>query len=504
MMGFYMQIQLMMAFCAYSITVLCIGLFASRRNKTALVNEASANSFLLGNRSTHWLLTALSAHAADMSDWLFMGLPAAVYMHGGIEVWIPIGLLCGMFCAWQFIAQKLRIATEQYQVVTLASYFKKRFHDRSGLLISTAALISFFFFIIYIAVGIKGIGYVLQSAFNIPYHIGICIATGMILPYLLLGGFSSVAFLDLFQGMFLLCMLVIVPVCAYRAVGGWYVITGIAKARGIPLTPLPDVAPRTILTIILNPFAWCLGYFGMPHILTKFMGIAHHHELRKAQWVGLTWQFLATAAATAVGIVGIAYFSAGIPNKTEYIFIEMAKSLFPPFFAGLVLCAILAATISTIDSQLLVLASTVAEDFYKILINPHASQQQVRIVYRGAIVGGALLGLIGAWHEQSSIMELVKYAWAGLGASYGPVVLVALYSSYKNRYGICAGLITGAFVAGVWQYISPCIFGIEVYAMVPAFLSNLLAMYLVASVSDAFSTQNVPKKGNFYPESQSS
>ncbi|HEV2916236.1 MAG TPA: sodium/proline symporter [Candidatus Babeliales bacterium] len=474
-----MYFEYIVAFVVYSITIISIGIFASYKKKYASTDSID---FMIGGRSTHWLLTALSAHAADMSDWLFMGLPATVYLLGGTQIWIPIGLLFGMFCSWHFVAHTLRIATEQYRVYTLASYFKVHFKDHTGLLGITATLISFFFFAIYVSVGLKGIGYVLQSAFGMNYHIGICIGLCIILPYLLLGGFSSVAFLDLFQGLFLLAMLMLVPLYAYITLGGWHTIAHAIQEKGISLSLIPNFSLRSILAILLNPFAWCLGYFGMPHILTKFMGIENPEEMYKAKYVGIIWQLCATSAAVAVGVVGIAYFNI-VPGKPEFIFIEMAKSLFTPLLAGLVLCAILAATISTIDSQLLVLAGIVAQDLYKNIINPSASAKQVYTIYQMAIIAGALLGLISAWNEQSSIMALVQYAWAGLGASFGPLVLVSLYSSYPNSYGAFAGLITGAFVSGIWQYINPYITTIEIYSMVPAFCANIVMIYAVSWLS---------------------
>jgi sodium/proline symporter len=473
-----MHFQLVIAFVLYLVSIFCIGLVASRRNRATTV--PMGHDFILGGRSTHWFLTALSAHAADMSDWLFMGLPAAVYLAGGTEIWIPIGLIVGMFCSWHFVARTLRITTEQYQALTLASYFKKRFQDDSGRIAAVAALLSFFFFTLYVSVGLKGIGYVLKSAFDIEYHLGILIALAVILSYVLLGGFTSVAWLDMFQGIFLLIMLMFVPVYAYYTVGGINVILDAAALKGISLSLFPDHSFRGLCAIIFNPFSWCLGYFGMPHILTKFMGTANPEEINKAKYLGLAWQLLALSSAVAVGLVGIAYFQMGVPGKTEFIFIEMAKGLFSPFVAGFVLCAILAATISTIDSQLLVLAGIVAEDFYKNIFRPQASVAAVYRVYNYALLSGAAVSLFFAWNEQSSIMTLVKYAWSGLGASYGPLVLLSLYSNYPNKYGALAGILTGATVSITWDWINPYITDITVYSMAPAFLCSIIAIYVVS------------------------
>lgn len=473
-----MYIQFIISFIVYLSIVLAIGIIAARKHSQKITEHSS--DFLLGNRSTHWLLTALSAHAADMSDWLFMGLPAAVYLNGGYEIWIPIGLLVGMFSVWHFIAKRLRIASAHYHGVTLASYFKNRFSDTSGILIAICALISFFFFSIYLSVGLKGIGYVLKSAFHLDYHIGAFLAVIVVITYTVLGGFVSVAWIDLFQGIFLLLMLMLVPIVAFFNVGGLPAIYNAATLKNISLSLIPEFSWRGILSIILNPFAWCLGYFGMPHVLTKFMGADDPEQLYKAKYVGITWQLLATSSAVTVGLVGIAYFLQGVPGKPEFIFIEMTKGLFDPWFAGIVLCAILAATISTVDSQLLVLASIIAQDFYKNIFHKQATSKQVLFVYRCALVGAAFTGYAIAWNEESTIMSLVKYAWSGLGASFGPLMILSLYSTKINKYGAIAGILAGAFVSATWSIINPYITTLPIYSIVPGFFVGLITIYSIS------------------------
>jgi solute:Na+ symporter, SSS family len=463
---------LLAAFVLYLGVIFIIGISVACCKKSK-----DTSDFILGGRSTHWLLTALSAHAADMSDWLFMGLPAAVYVYGGTQMWIPIGLLCGMFSAWHFIAKPLRIVSAQLGASTIASFFQKRYNDNSGLIGAVTALISFFFFSIYISVGLKGIGYVLEAAFGINYHLGIAIALLVIVSYLLVGGFASVALLDLFQGIFLLGMLVLVPLVAFMKIGSFDALIDAAKIKKVSLALIPDWSMHSILAIFLNPFAWALGYFGMPHILTKFMGSENPDDLYKAKYVGISWQLCATGAAVAVGIVGIAYFQDVLLEKPELIFVVMAKTLFPPFFAGIVLCAIVAATISTVDSQLLVLAGIITEDFYKGFINPAASQMHMRVMYKISLVIAASIGFCVAWHESSTIMGLVRYAWAGLGASFGPLMILSLYSKYPNKYGALAGILTGAIVAAIWDFINPLVTSMPVYAIVPAYVASIIAIY---------------------------
>ncbi len=470
---------LLIAFIGYLVFVAAVGV-AGSWYRSAADNADAHNDFMLGGRSTHWFLTALSAHAADMSDWLFMGLPAAVFLQGGTQMWIPIGLLCGMFGAWQFVARPLRIMSAEYGATTLASFFQKRYNDTHGFIGAVTALISFFFFAIYISVGLKGIGYVLETAFGINYHLGIAIALAVILTYLLLGGFASVALLDMFQGIFLLAMLLLVPIVAYVKVGGLSRILEAAAFQQVSLALLPEFTLWSLLAVLLNPFAWALGYFGMPHILTKFMGSANATDLHKAKYVGVAWQLLATGAAVAVGVVAIAYFQ-GIPlEKPELIFVLMAKQLFTPFWAGIVLCAIVAATISTVDSQLLVLAGIITEDFYKNMLRPSASAQELKRVYAASLVIAATIGFAIAWHESSTIMGLVRYAWAGLGASFGPLMLVALYSKRINKYGALAGIITGAVVAATWDMINPMLFSMQIYAIMPAYVASFIAIYSVS------------------------
>lgn len=476
-----MHSQFIISFIVYLSIVLAIGLIAAR--KAPQKNHEQSHDFLLGGRSTHWFLTALSAHAADMSDWLFMGLPAAVYLHGGYEIWIPIGLLTGMFCVWQFIAKRLRIASAHYGGVTLASYFQERFHDTSGIIIIISALISCFFFSIYLSVGLKGIGYVLKSAFNLDYHIGTLFAVIVVLVYTVFGGFVSVAWIDLFQGLFLLCMLMLVPFVGFFKVGGLSAILNAAQQKALSLSLIPEFSMYGILSILLNPFAWCLGYFGMPHVLTKFMGTENAHDLHKAKYVGITWQLLATTAAVMVGIVGLAYFTNGVPGKPEFIFIELTKQLFNPWFAGIILCAILAATISTVDSQLLVLASIIAHDFYKNILYKRATQKQVMGIYRIALIVMAFIGYAIAWNENSTIMSLVKYAWSGLGCSFGPLMILSLYSTRVNKYGAIAGILVGGSVSAAWDLINPYLISMPIYSMVPGFIVGLITIYSISLVT---------------------
>lgn len=476
-----MQIHYFVAFGIYLSIVACIGIYAAYKARSRSKNRS--HDFLLGGRSTNWLLTSLSVHAADMSDWLFMGLPAAVYLQGGYACWIPVGLMVGMFLTWHYVAQRLRVSSQRYHAVTLASYFSARYGDKTGLISLLCALISCFFFTIYLSVGLKGIGYVLQSAFALDYHLGTLIAVCVVLVYTMVGGFVSVAWIDLFQGLFLLAMLIVVPVYAFFQGNGASSIVSAAAQQHVSLSLLPDLSWSGIVTVLLNPCAWSLGYFGMPHILTKFMGMQHPEHMYKAKYVGLLWQLCALLAAVGVGLVGIAYFAFSPLHKAEFIFIALTQSLFQPWFAAIVLCAILAATISTVDSQLLVLASTWAHDIYKQRWYPQASTAHVMSVYRIALVVSAGLGCMFAWNENSTIMGLVRYAWAGLGASFGPLLIVSLYSSYITRAGAIGGIIAGALTTACWDTVQPYITDIPVYAIVPGYIASWCVMYTLSWIT---------------------
>lgn len=460
-----MQIQFLLIFIIYLLTILTIGFLFSKK----LDKKLKEDDLILGGRSSNWLITALSTHASDMSDWLFMGLPASVYLNGIKEIWIVIGLIFGMFCSWQFIAKKIRLESKKYNSGTLVSYLKNRFKDDSGIIILLSSLIMFFFFIIYLSVGIKGIGYLLESTFNLDYYLSTLSAVIVIIIYIF-AGFNSVSYIDSFQGIFLLLMLIIVPIYALIKLKVNNIdILNIFKFKYL----IKDINLR-----LLNQFPWFLGYFGMPHILTKFMAIKDVKDINKSKYFGLTWQFLALFSAFSVGIIGSCYFKD--LNNPELIFIDMTKSLFNPWITAIILCAILSATISTIDSQLITIATTFSYDIYKNLINKNSTEKELNNIYKISIIVSGFIALLIAWQKNNSIMGLVQYSWSGLGSSFGPSVLLALYSKKINRFGIIASIITGLLVSIFWNLINNYIFSIKIYSILPAFVLSILFAYIVS------------------------
>lgn len=463
----------LLAIGIYFVLLLIVGLLSYRRNQTA-------SDFIIGGRSMNYWLTALAAHASDMSSWLFLAYPAIIFSTGLLGAWNAIGLIFFMFLNWQLIAPKIRVATEQFNTLTLSSFFESRLADTSGLIRVFSAFMALIFYTIYISAGLYGLGILLETLFEIPYQYGILVGILIVIPYVFIGGFVTLAWIDLFQGIFLMCVIVAVPLYLLPKIGGLAEIERIAHIKNIPLSLFPNFSTRTLLEIILMAGGWGLGYFGQPHIITKFMGIRQIHEIRKSQYIGMSWMTISLFAATSIGIVGIAYFSGGLTHP-EQLFILLVKNNFPPFIIGFILCAILAVTINAMSSYVLVLSSNIAEDFYKRLFKPHATSKELLLVSRVGIILVAFLSYLIARGQLSTIFDLVFYAWSGLGASFGPLLLFSLYSKKVNRYGAWAGIIAGGGIAAVWPYFNH--FTLSVPSMIPGFTASCLAIYIVSRLT---------------------
>lgn len=466
---------MILAFFVYLLFLLLIGFMSYQKQK-------SSADFIVGGRSSNFWVIALSAHASDMSSWLFMALPAAIYIRGLSELWTCIGLFTGMLLTWQFVAKKLRTSTEEYHSYTLSSFFEKKFGDESGMIRLVTALATLFFMVCYLAAGLIGMGRLLESIFHLDYAISVTFATAVVVIYTFYGGFTTVVWTDLFQALFLLLVIMIVPIVAYNTLpNGLADIQTKAAANQIELSLLPSTSPEAILTALSLFFGWGLGYFGQPHIITKFMGIKKPGDLVKSKYVGLTWQVLSLGGAVFAGLVGIAYFHDTLPNP-ELLFVEMATGLFHPFIAGVFLCGVVAATVSTMDSQILICASVIGEDLYKYLFNNRSPHMILRIT-RGAVIIVSLAALFLALNKNSSILEAVQYAWTGLGCSFGPLVLTALHSRKANRYGAMAGIIVGSSIAAFWNQLNPYITVYTISAMIPGVILGTAAIYIVSALT---------------------
>jgi sodium/proline symporter len=457
-------------FFAYFAFILLIAFVSYRK-------QQSDTDFIMGNRSLNFWLTALSAHASDMSGWLFLGYPAAIYKEGLFSAWAAIGLTVFMFLNWQFIAPKLRTVTEQLGSLTLSSYFETRFGDTSGALRYVSAFMSVIFFTIYISSGLIGLGTLVESMFNLDYIVGITIGLAIVVIYLFMGGYRTVAWIDLFQGFFLLGVIVLIPIYLLMHIGGFAPVMDAVRLKGLSTSLFPDYSAQTITQIILTMAGWGLGYFGQPHILTKFMGIRQVSDMAKAKYLGISWQAVALTAATVVGLIGIYVFPQGLEDDSKVI-LNIVKTTLAPFFAGLVLCAILAATTNVMAAQILVVASNLSEDFYKRIFRRAATAKELLWVSRISVVGISLICYAIAYMNIASIFKLVEYAWSGLGAAFAPLVLLSLYRKSLNRYGAFAGILSGGFVAGIWP-----LFNKTVPALVAGFIVGVVVIEGVSMIA---------------------
>ena len=429
-------------FFGYFAVILLIAFVSYRK-------QQSDSDFIIGNRSLNFWLTALSAHASDMSSWLFLAYPAEIFKQGVFYAWAAIGLTGFMFLNWQFIAPKIRAVTEQLGSLTLNSYFETRFGDKSGAIRVVSAIMAILFYTFYITSGLYALGILVESLFGLSYFVGISVGLLIVVIYVFMGGYKTVAWIDLFQGFFLLGVIVFIPASLLWKFGGTAPVLQAIASKGISSSLFPDFGPKTLWQILMITAGWGLGYFGQPHIITKFMGISRVSEMSKAKWLGISWQTIALLSATWIGLIGVYMFPQGLQESQEVI-LDIVKTTFPPFFAGLVLCAILAATTNVMAAQILVVASNLAEDLYKRLFRKQASPLELLWVTRGSVVFIALVGFIIAYFKITTIFQLVLYAWSGLGASFGPLLLLSLYMKNLNKYGAFAGILGGGITAAIW------------------------------------------------------
>ncbi len=465
----------LLAMVVYFFILLTIGFLSYRKHITA-------SDFIIGDRSMNYWLTALAAHASDMSSWLFMGYPASVFMKGYISCWTALGLLFCMFLNWQLVAPKIRVATEQFKSLTFSSFFESRLADTSGLIRIFSAMMLIVFYTIYISAGLTALGDLLNVLFSLDHSIGILIGILIVIPYVFTGGYLTLAWIDLFQGLFLMCVIIAVPLYILPQVGGFDAISKGIAAHHLADSLLPDLSGTTIITIISMALGWGIGYFGQPHIVTKFMGIKNVSDISKSKWIGMTWMVLSLGAATLVGLVGMVFFN-GVMANPEEVFIEMVKRTFHPMIIGFVLCAVLAATINAMSSQILVLSSSLTEDFYKRLVRKTASSKELLLVSRLGVIIVAAVAFFIALSKTSTIYGLVLYAWSGIGSSFGPLVLFSLYSRRINKFGAWAGIVVGGLVAGSWPYFNNLLGIVEISSLLPGFFASAVAILLASHLT---------------------
>lgn len=477
----------------YFILMVVIGLYAYRKS-TGDVSE-----YMLGNRQLHPAVGALSAGASDMSGWILMGLPGAVFLGGVEAAWIVVGLLTGAYLNYRFVAPRLRVYTEMANdSITIPDFLENRFADTSHALRIISALVIIVFFTLYTSAGIVAGGKLFEASFGLNYYTGLFVTAGVVLAYTVIGGFLAVSLTDFVQGSIMFIALIIVPVVALVTIGGFNGLEAniAAAAPGIQSDGSPgpdrsgffDWTKNATLLGTISLLSWGLGYFGQPHIIVRFMAIRSLGDIATARLIGMVWMAITLTGAVFVGIVGVAYVQSnnlqGVLEDPETIFILLSQLLFHPFIAGFLLAAILAAIMSTISSQLLVSSSSLTEDLYKTFIRTTASQSELVLVGRLATIGVCLVAIALAFDRSSNILSLVSNAWAGFGAAFGPVILLSLFWSKLTRDGALFGMVSGAITVLFWLYAPVTIDGQSlssiVYEIIPGFIIAALAAIFIS------------------------
>ena len=476
-----MEFGTLVSLALYFIVMLGIGLYAFKKSTD------DVSGFMLGGRSLSPSVAALSAGASDMSGWMLMGLPGAMYVSGMSSLWIAVGLVIGAFLNYLIVAPRLRTYTEvANDSITLPDFFENRFNDKSRLLRVVSSVVIVVFFTLYTSSGIVAGGKLFESSFGLNYDIGLYVTAGVVVAYTFFGGFLAVSLTDFVQGCIMFVALVLVPVVTINEVGG---ISEVQASVSNINPELLNIFSGVSLISIISAMAWGLGYFGQPHIIVRFMAIRSVKEMPIARRIGMSWMIVAIVGAMATGFAGIAYVAkTGMKlDDAETIFILLSQILFNPLIAGFLLAAILAAIMSTISSQLLVTSSSLTEDFYKTFLHKDATDKQQVLVGRFSVFLVALVAIYLAYDRNSTILTLVSNAWAGFGAAFGPVIIGSLYWKKMTRNGALAGMITGAATVLLWIYLPFTINGQSLsslmYEIVPGFVLCSMVIYIVSNMS---------------------
>ncbi|WP_108946976.1 sodium/proline symporter PutP [Shewanella halifaxensis] len=463
------ELPILITFIGYLSLMMGIGLWAYKATD-------SVDDYILGGRGMGPGVTALSVGASDMSGWLLLGLPGAVYLGGLGEAWIGFGLVFGAWLNWLFVAKRLRVYTQfTDNALTLPDFFEKRFEDNKGILKLVSAITILVFFTFYASSGMVGGAILFEKVFGLDYTLALVIGSTIIVAYTFVGGFFAVSWTDFFQGCLMLIALLIVPVAIMSQPETQ------AGLENIDPKMLAFISDDTTVVGIISLLAWGLGYFGQPHILSRFMAIASPKDIPVSRRIAMSWMLLALVGALATGIAGSLYFAAEPLANPETVFIHLAHAAFNPWIGGLLIAAILSAIMSTIDSQLLVCSSVITEDFYKKWLRPQAQSKELMLVGRIGVLAIAVIAGIVALNPESSVLGLVSYAWAGFGAAFGPVVLLALFWRDYSRNGAVATIVVGALTVVVWKQLEDGIFSI--YEILPGFILATLSGVIVSMIN---------------------
>lgn len=492
------QICIMLAILLYMAVIVGIGIRFSRKNK-------NADDFYLGGRGLGPFVTAMSAEASDMSSWLLMGLPGVAYITGVADAaWTAIGLAVGTYLNWLLVAKRLRrYSVKAKDSITIPEFFKNRYHDQGSAMVGIAAVVIIVFFVPYTASGFAACGKLFSSLFGIPYFTAMLISAAIIVIYTMLGGFLAASTTDLIQSIVMSIALIIVVVFGIQVAGGWDVVCANANevAGYISLTSTGNVvtneaSPYSLLTIV-STMAWGLGYFGMPHILLRFMAIKEEEKITLSRRIATVWVVISMTIAIVIGIVGYSMSQAGaIPmfetsSDAERTVIAIADLLSKngigfAFVAGIILAGILACTMSTSDSQLLTAASGVSQNLMIDVLKLKMTEKGKLVAARVTVILISLLSIFIARNPDSSVFAIVSFAWAGFGAAFGPVMVFSLFWKRTTKQGALAGMITGGVMVFVWKYLVRPMGGIlDIYELLPAFLLASLVIFVVSLVTKA-------------------
>lgn len=506
------QICIMIAIVAYLSVMVIVGVIFSKKTK-------NVGDFYLGGRKLGPLVTAMSAEASDMSGWLLMGLPGLALLCGIAEpIWTAVGLAVGTYLNWLIVAKKLRKYSANIGAITVPDYFSRRYKEEKNILMAIAAVVIIVFFIPYTASGFSACGKLFGTLFGVDYHIAMIVSAIIIVGYTSLGGFNAASTTDLIQSIIMTIALVIVLVFGIKNAGGIDAVVLNAKEAGgfdaildkasadsyLSLTKCLSVgadeagnmvslssAPYGLLTIV-STLAWGLGYFGMPHILLRFMAIEDPNKVKLSRRIATVWVVISMAVAIFIGVVGRAVIANGKlegfeqSSVSETIIIKFAQLLashgvFPALVAGIILAGILASTMSTSDSQLLAASSAASENILGGLFRMKLSETSKMVVARVTLIFISVVGVIIAWNQNSSVFRIVSFAWAGFGAAFGPVMILSLFWKRSNKYGAIAGMITGGVMVFLWKFVISGLAPIlNIYELLPAFVIGLLVNIVVS------------------------
>ena len=489
------QIAIMATIIAYLCFVIFTGIMIGRRSKK------NSEGFYLGGRGMGPLVTAMSAEASDMSSWLLMGLPGVAYLSGVADAsWTAIGLAVGTYLNFLLVAKRLRRYSVQIDAITIPSFISKRYGEKKPVIMCIASLAILIFFVPYVASGLAAIGKLFNSLFGWDYMMAVIIGTIVIISYTSVGGFSAVATMDLIQSVIMSVALIVITVFGINQAGGLDVVVENAKALPgyLSFTEIHDVASGTAkpygIMSIASMMAWGLGYFGMPHILVRFMAIRDEKELDLSRRIAAVWVVISMTVAVCIGMIGYSVSKAGnIPvlegSASETVIVQISNllstfGLFPAIVAGCILAGILAATMSTADSQLLAASSAFSENLLQDVFGIKLTAKQTMLVARLTVIAIAVIAVFLARDPNSSVFQIVSFAWAGFGASFGPAMLCALFWKRSNRQGILAGMAAGAIMVFIWKFLIRPMGGVlGIYELLPAFVFGLIVIVVVSLIT---------------------